>query len=373
MRTFNLARLVRQQLEVSLGESVCIVFPWVYGKDQLRILREEASDEPNLWDKVFLSIDMGDALRPLLFSGGRFKEELSTFLRVYKNQKKQLGDLLKSSLMAVDLNGSGLHLEPRNIQLEVTRNPVVSMGLEYSYYSSVSYYSSIFEELLGREEVSGIDYKLVEKAVFAVREMEVDFRLHFQPVPRCLSFKENYQPLFETERETPPLIPLPKVPTEPLERGIYISVSGIPGLSPLYEEAFRLPQTIFTNDQSCGFAEDRVHPPRYIAHPSVDQVFARAAWNTIWLANLTGTPLVCPDYEEEDHPEIFFNIKTISKMGLAYIWDSRKYSLEQFMSEVPEGKKKPPKVYDKIHEQFGTLDGMKYCANIIVEDFLHAR
>lgn len=354
-----------------MGEPVSILVPWVYGEGQLRILREEASDEPDLWGKVFLSPDLGDALRPLLFSGEGFNEELNTFLRIYKRQKKFLEDLFKSSLRVVDLKGDSLHLEPGKIRLEVTRNPVVSTGIEYSYYSSVSYCSAIFEELLEHEEVSGVDYDLVRKAIYEVRQMEGDFRLHFQPIPKCLSFKENSQPLFETERETPPLIPLPRVPTERLERGMYVSVSGISGLSPLYQEAFRLPQTIFTNDRSRGF-EGQVYPPRYIGHSSVGQVFARAAWNTIWLANLTGTPLVCPDHMQEDHPEIFFNLKSISKMNLAYIWDHKKNSLEDFITQIPSGKQKPPAVYEEIMKRFGTLDGLDYCVNIIVEDFLNA-
>ena len=84
-----MARRIRQRLEARLGEPVSIIVPWVYGDDQLRILREEASGEPGLWDRVFLSPELGDALRPLLFSGGGFNEELGTFLQIYKKQKKQ--------------------------------------------------------------------------------------------------------------------------------------------------------------------------------------------------------------------------------------------------------------------------------------------
>ena len=372
VRTFDMACRIRKQLETILKETVSIIVPWVYGEDQLRILKEEVSNEPSLSNKVSLSQDMGDVLRPLLFSGQGFNEEMKMFLRLYKKQKKQLNILLKSPLNTVDLNGRVLHLEPGNIQLEVARNPVVSMGIEYSYYTSVSYYSSIYEELLNCEDVPGIDYKLIEKAVNPVREMEAKFRLHFQPVPRCLSFKENYEPLFETERETPPLIPFPKTPTDSLENGMYVSISGIPGLYSLYKEALRLPETIFTNDRSNGFLENQIHPPRYIAHPSVDRVFARAAWNSIWLANLTGTPLVCPNHVKNDHPEILFNLKSVSKLRLAYIWNDEKLSLENFLAKIPCGKHKQPEIYKVINDKFGTLDGLDYCVNIIVKDFLNA-
>ena len=58
-------------------------------------------------------------------------------------------------------------------------------------------------------------------------------------------------------------------------------------------------------------------------------------------------------------------------MNLAYVWESQKKSLEEFLTEVPCGKQKPPQVYEEIRNRFGTLDGLDYCVNIIVEDFLH--
>ena len=90
VRTFDMARSIRKKLELNLGEPVKIIVPWVYGEDQLRILKEEASDEPNLWGNVSLSYEIGDALRPLLFSGKYFNEELRKILGIYKKQKKRL-------------------------------------------------------------------------------------------------------------------------------------------------------------------------------------------------------------------------------------------------------------------------------------------
>ena len=85
-----MARYVSKQLENSLGEPFSILIPWVYGKDQLRILQEEVPFESELRNKVFLSVELGDVLRPLLFSGGRFNEELVTFLQIYKKQKQRV-------------------------------------------------------------------------------------------------------------------------------------------------------------------------------------------------------------------------------------------------------------------------------------------
>ena len=326
----------------------------------------------DLRNKVFLSVELGDVLRPLLFSGGRFNEELITFLQIYKKQKQRIEYLLKKKIIVTNLNGVVSQIDSSNIRLEVSRNPILSSGIEHSYYSSISYCSSILEEFLEFGNADDIDCTLIEKATLVIRKIEESFRLHFQPVPRCLSFKKNYKPLFETERETPPLIHLPKVPIEKIGRGIYVSVSGIAGLRPRYEEAFQLPHMIFTNDRSRGLSENQIRSPEYIGNSSVNQVFSRAAWNTIWLANLTGTPLVCPTYTQGDDPEIFFNLKSVFKMNLAYIWDSQNISLNDFLSEVPYGKQKSPKIYEEIQDRFGTLDGLSYCGDIIVEDFLNA-
>ena len=372
VRTFDMARRIRLRLQPILDEPINILIPWVYGKNQLRILKEEVANEPDLFERVFLSQELGDALRPLLFSGKGLNEELDRYLKFYQAQKKLWDYFLKSSLNIVDLLHRRGKVEPDSIRLEVTRNPVLPTNIEHSYYSSVSYFSSIFKELQERKNVSGINYDLIEKALIKFRGMETEYRLHFQPVLGCMSFKESTQPLFSTERKTPPLIPEPKTMTGNLKNGIYISVSGIPGLSPLYNEALRLPQTIYTNNLSSVNPDAKVYPPEYITHSSVNHVFARAAWNTIWLANLSGTPLICPKHSLEDHPEIFFNLQSVSKFKLAYIWNSKEISLEDFLSNIPCGKQKPPEIYGKIKNRFGTLDGLQFCADNIVKDFLHA-
>ena len=65
-------------------------------------------------------------------------------------------------------------------------------------------------------------------------------------------------------------------------------------------------------------------------------------------------------------------MKSAAKMNLAYIWDNEKVSLEEFLSGVPDGKQERPEVYEEILQRFGTLDGLDYCVDVIVEDFLNA-
>ena len=172
---------------------------------------------------------------------------------------------------------------------------------------------------------------------------------------------------------TPPLLPVPITPTESLDEGFYISQSGINGLESLYDEALILPGRAYSNRIHESIPADQIIPPRFIAHPAIKWAYARAAWNTIWLANLTSTPLICPSYENGDHPEIFFNNRTIEHLGLAAVWDRSHHSLEQFLENLDTSDllSRQHVIYNAARLEFGTLDGIEYCSRQIVEDFIH--
>ena len=82
VRTFDMARRIRHQLKSIWDEPINILIPWVYGEDQLRIIKEEVADEPELLNRVFLSQELGDVIRPLLFSGEGLNEELDRYLKI---------------------------------------------------------------------------------------------------------------------------------------------------------------------------------------------------------------------------------------------------------------------------------------------------
>ena len=204
--------------------------------------------------------------------------------------------------------------------------------------------------------------------------MEREFRIHFLPTIRTLSSRQASTRRFADQRRTPPLIPAPTSPAETLIDGFYVSQSGINGLEYLYDQALSLPGRAYTNRVHESVPKDQIIPPRFIAHPSIKWVYARAAWNTIWLTNLTSTPMVCPSHQTGDHPEIYFNLQTVEHLGLAAVWERGRQPLGEFLEGLDTGElvSKQRAVYTDMLSEFGTLDGIEYCSQQIVKDYLQS-
>ena len=373
VRTLDLAREIRSDLKKELREYIAIVVPWVYGDTQKRIIQEEVANNTELLNSIFLSKDLGDCLKSLLFNGNHFNQTLTAIINQYEKQTQKLNSLLKSTLQVVNLADEVKWLAGSSIRLEVSRNPVISTPIEYAYYTSIGYSTETLQQLLIEQELGSIDYSLIEKALPSVQKLESDFRIHFQPKLNSLSFKQESSSLFPSEVTTPPLLRKPAHCSLSIDKGIYVSLSGISGLNSLYEEAMQLQVKKYANYNYDGLSPDCILPPSVVSHHSITGIFARAAWNTIWLSNLTQTPLICPEYTEGDNPEIFFNLKTIQKYDLAYTWRREENSLLDIVNSVAKGKEKTmKKVYRDMKEQFGTLDGIEFCSKRISEDFLEA-
>jgi len=373
VRALDLAREIRSELRKKLREQIVVVVPWVYGDAQKRIIEEEVTNNTELINSIYLSKDLGDCLKPLLFNGNHFNKTLEAIVNQFEKQKQKLNSLLKSTLQVVNLVGEVKMLAGSSIRLEVSRNPVISTPIECAYYTSIGYFTEILQQLLIEQELGTIDYSLIEKTLPTVQKLETDFRIHFQPKINSLSFKQDRSSLFPSEVTTPPLLRKPAHCSLSIDKGIYISLSGISGLNILYEEAMQLQVRKYANYNYDGLTPDCILPPSVISHHSITGIFARAAWNTIWLSNLTQTPLICPEYTEGDNPEIFFNLKTIQKYELAYTWRRKETSLLDIINSVAKGKEKTMKnIYRDMKEQFGTLDGIEFCSKRISEDFLEA-
>ncbi len=83
---------------------------------------------------------------------------------------------------------------------------------------------------------------------------------------------------------------------------------------------------------------------------------------------ITGTPLVVPEFDPEDDPEIYFNNKTLERLGLCIVY--RGEPLEEILAQVPHVKESCKRLCNEIVARWGTLDGNRYCAKLFAEDFL---
>ncbi|MEK7082983.1 MAG: hypothetical protein AAB972_02330, partial [Patescibacteria group bacterium] len=79
------------------------------------------------------------------------------------------------------------------------------------------------------------------------------------------------------------------------------------------------------------------------------------------------TPLVVPDFDSHDDPEIYFNNKSVEELGLGIVY--RGQALEKILEQAPRIKKSCENVKKQILEKWGTLDGNRYCAKMFAEDF----
>ncbi|MDP6845928.1 MAG: glycosyltransferase [Candidatus Nanoarchaeia archaeon] len=99
-------------------------------------------------------------------------------------------------------------------------------------------------------------------------------------------------------------------------------------------------------------------------------VVARAGWGTISNSIILNKPLIIFPYSEGDDPEIFFNVETLKKLDIAAIYASDLSfgeNMDVAISKIPN----MIKFKENILSRYGTLDGSKYCAEVMYFDMLN--
>jgi hypothetical protein len=93
--------------------------------------------------------------------------------------------------------------------------------------------------------------------------------------------------------------------------------------------------------------------------------FARSGWGSAWLSLFTEVPIILPEYDGDDDPEIFFNNKAIEKFGFGMVY--RGETLKEILARAPAMRAAARKTKREIMKRFGTCDGNKYSALKIAE------
>ncbi|MEK7074552.1 MAG: hypothetical protein AAB968_02195, partial [Patescibacteria group bacterium] len=171
---------------------------------------------------------------------------------------------------------------------------------------------------------------------------------------------------YNDEILVPPIAPPPQLNNEEIEKGIFVTITGIPGLERLYQDARRLGLKLYSNDME-AVPGSIYMSPHVIPNKNIICQFARAGWSSIWISMISGTPLVVPDFDSHDDPEIYFNNKSVEELGLGIVY--RGQALEKILEQAPRIKKSCENVKKQILEKWGTLDGNRYCAKMFAEDF----
>ena len=216
----------------------------------------------------------------------------------------------------------------------------------------------------------GFDYSILKEVeVKIANRIEDDKTVHFMPEPFVFSYDEK-RTRWKNEIFTPPFIHVPKKNNEEVEKGMYVMVTGLDGLEGLFQGVhdfnMRLYCPPFVKDLE---GADNTHTPNFISNPNILCQFGRTGWSTVWLSHMTKTPLIAPAYArvKGDDPEIYFNEKSIEKLGLAVVFDGVRNPKEVLKEALSDSfKSNLINVNTKLVENYQTLDGMNYTANAIV-------
>lgn len=331
-----------------------IVVPLLYGNRQRRIMEEELGPLMQQHPKdVFLDKEFGDLLAPLFYAHETYGTYLARWLQNVDRIEKDIATYLRTTYGT-------------SIDLELHRAPRMLLGTGAKSY--LISFASTAEILEKAQRVGKIptDATLLQQCSARMRLIEENARIHFLSTPGTFTWDRNRTPYLSNEVATPPTIHPPHSPTGALEEGIYVTITGIPGLERLYESARNMNLHIYTNDPSSITGSTHL-PPAYIGHPSIRLHIARAGWSSVWLSLLTSTPFLAVPFDPDDDPEIYFNNLCIEKLGIGTVF--RGQSLETLLLSAAQERKNMAQERENLLKKFQTLNGLSVTAQWIADDY----
>ena len=266
LRTTELAIALNDVLEKGGRARLGIIVPLVYGAKQEKIMREEFGDfyksHPG---EIILDRKLGSYLKNIFYGKESYARYLSRWMGRVDEVSVAINAYLKSAY-------------GKKIALELHRSPRVLYNIAPSYFVSFAYISEIYGNALGNKEIA-IDNDLLKRALPKIVALETCYRIRFLTEPGTFSYQGK-----KREEETVSIPPtifsytnthdreyLYKRNTargDRGEKGIFVTVTGIPGLERLYQEAKKLGLTIYSNDRKAvPFAKIGVGAPSAMLTP----------------------------------------------------------------------------------------------------------
>ena len=365
LRTTELALDFNKELEKRGGERLGIIVPLIYGEKQKRIMLEEF--QPNA-DEIFLDDELGGLLSSIFYGDNTYEEALRKWIEGVKEMSERANKYLSSRFSVTSLSGKQIEVDGKDIVAEINRAPRIRYDVAPVYYTSFGHISQILEK--SKEipyETISVDPELLERGVKISEWVESAGRIHVIAYPATFSWREDYKPKYSTEVLTPPIARLYPPDYEQFDPGIFVTITGIPGLERLYKDAERFGLRLYASDAKEVPGSTR-KLPNVINNENTVLHFARAGFGSIWPSMTSGTPFVAPDFDPKDDPEVYFNNVLLEELGIGFVY--RGEPLEEILKEIPRLKENSKKMCDKILERWGTLDGNQYCAKLFADDFL---
>jgi len=368
LRTTELAIAFNDELERYGFPRFGIIVPHVYGEKQRRIMLEEFSGflekHP---DELFLDERLGAFLKKIFYGENTYEEALMKWAEVVEDVSVEIQEYLKGDVKARKFSGDEKIIAGKNILVELNRSPRISYGLPSSYFTSFAYTEQILRNAAGIGGDIAIGREILLRGAEVARKIENEQTKHCIAFPATFSARKDCQPWRKKEILVPPIAPSPSPNYEKIKEGIYVTATGIPGLERLYSEVKNLGLGIYSNDVK-AVPGSIFALPWIIPNKNIIFQFARTGWGSIWTSILSGTPLVAPDFDAYDDPEIYFNNHLIEELGVGIVY--RGQPLSEIYEQAGEVKIKSRVYTQQILEKWGTLDGTAFSGKIFARHFI---
>ncbi|MEK7117202.1 MAG: hypothetical protein AAB861_00315 [Patescibacteria group bacterium] len=371
LRTTELALAINNEMEKRGKPRFGIIVPWVYGEKQKRIMLEEFGDlNMKFPGEIWLCSELGKILNTIFYGNNTYEQALKLWVSNFEKLNSEAKTLLSGKIELESMDGEKKIIEGSDILIELSRAGRIKYGIKTSYGVTFGNTSEILKNTLTVPEMEiAVDRNLVREAIAIAENTESQYKFTCVAYPGTFSFLKNRTPV-GLEISIPPTIYPPQPNSDPIQEGIFITITGIPGLERLYNEAKDLGLKLYSNDPSAVPGSERLLP-NIIPNPKIKLQFARSGWGSVWLSQLSGTPFVCPEFDPLDDPEIYFNNICIEKLGLGIVY--RGQPLSDILKEAEILKPNIRKINQEILDKFGTYDGNEYSSKIIVDDLLSSK
>jgi len=354
LRTTELALAFNDELERLGYERLRIIVPLVYGEKQRTIMSEEFIGQTVKYpDEIILDKGLGKILKKVFYDGRSYVEYLNRWAETVSNVSDEANQYLKAKY-------------GDSIKVELNRSPRISYNVAPSYFTSFGYVGEILERVKGVDGLK-ISEKILDSAIKKINSVEKNQKIHCLAFPGTFSCVGDRRSRYSTEIEVPPLVTPILSTGEKIKKGIFVTVSGIPGLEKLYSIVPKLGIRTYSNNPDTVPSSIKASP-RVIAGGNILLHFTRAGWNSVWLSLFSETPLVLSDFDPSDDWEIYFNNISIRNLGIGVVYHGQ--TAEELLKECLNIKVKSLAVKKEIIKRWGTFDGTIYCAKIFADDYL---
>lgn len=370
LRTTELLIAFNDALEASGKSRIPFIIPLVYGEKQKRIMREEFGAHVEKYpDEILLDERFGTILKTIFYGDSTYEDALKKWTEHMDGVSREARAHLEETFEVETLGGVKKKVNGKEIVVELNRSPRIRLNVAPAYSTSFGYISEILKESIeaGREAVN-IDTALLAKGVKIARAIEESQKMTAMAYPATFSCRKDYASLYPTEILVPPITSLPHGDAGGIvEEGIYVTITGIPGLERLYEEARKIGLMLYSNDTDAVKGSVKALP-HVVQNKKIVFQFARSGWGSVWLSLFSGTPIVVPEHDPKDDPEIFFNNRAVEALGIGMVY--RGESLSLILKRCDAMRANCARAKENILARFGAIDGNAECAKLFANDFL---